>query len=413
MNYQNQMSEKYYAGSFAIKSNQVLEIPVDSKITGKPAGNSVPVILVEELDKLDDLAQSWLELTELALDTEFERRTTFYAKLALLQVYDGQAIYLIDPLKTGCPESLKQVFANQDIVKILHSCKEDIEVLFTEWGCKIANLFDTQVAYHMVEDEGSIGYARIVEKYTNVILSKQQTQSDWIKRPLSSAQLNYAANDVLYLIYIYQNLKARLINSNLIELFETECSEIVALSVDRATEQAGYREAKEVDRLNSRDLSLFKLLFEWREKVARRDNRTKNHIIKDQQLVQMAILKPTHKAAINSLQDLHPRSVRKYADSWIKIIEQWNNSEPDPLPVVVNPRDIVAIKPLVQEWEKQIKLIAKQQQLPVGLIMSKRIMRKLAYAMLTNTSPPALWSGWRKRLLEDGLMQKTKQFVNS
>lgn len=389
-----------------------MNIEVDARIIGDNVNRSVPVILIEEFDELEELAKSWLEIKALAVDTEFERRTTFYAKLALLQVYDGQTIYLIDPLKTDCPQSLKGIFANNSIVKILHSCKEDIEVLFTEWGCKIANLFDTQVAYHMVEDEASIGYARLVEKFTNVSLSKQQTQSDWIKRPLSSAQLKYAANDVLYLIYIYKILRTRLVELNLNDLFENECSEIVKLSIERVILPADYREAKEVNLLNSTDLSLFKLLFEWREAAARKDNRTKNHIIKDQQLVQMAMLKPLNKGALNGLSDLHPRSTRKYADSWISIVDNWKNSTAISLPIVVNPRDIAEIKPLVTEWEKLIKQVAKQKGIPATLIMSKRIMRKLAYALITKSAPPAIWSGWRKKLLQDMLIEKTKQFVN-
>lgn len=407
------MLVKYYVGSYAINSSHVLEVSKNTKVAENRAAESVPVVLVENTADLDVLAQSWLDLDVLAVDTEFERRTTFYAKLALLQVYDGQSIYLIDPLKVECPNSLKNVFANNNIVKILHSCKEDIEVLFTEWGCKVAKLFDTQVAYHIVSDEASIGYARLVEEYTDVVLSKQQTQSDWVKRPLSAAQLKYAANDVLYLIFIYEKLKAKLEDLNLVELFETECDEIVKLSIDRAQLPADYREAKEVNLLSSNDLSLFKLLFDWREKVAREDNRTKNHIIKDQQLVQMAILKPTSKAALKGILELHPRSVRKYAESWITIVESWKNSRPSPLPVVINPRDIAAIKPLVSEWEKLIKLVAKQQHIPASLIMSKRIMRKLAYAMITKSNPPAIWGGWRKNLLEESLVEKTKQFVNS
>jgi ribonuclease D len=407
------MLVKYYVGSYAINSSHVLEVSKNTKAAENRAAESVPVVLVENTADLDVLAQSWLDLDVLAVDTEFERRTTFYAKLALLQVYDGQSIYLIDPLKVECPNSLKNVFANNNIVKILHSCKEDIEVLFTEWGCEVAKLFDTQVAYHIVSDEASIGYARLVEEYTDVVLSKQQTQSDWVKRPLSAAQLKYAANDVLYLIFIYEKLKAKLEDLNLVELFETECDEIVKLSIDRAQLPADYREAKEVNLLSSNDLSLFKLLFDWREKVAREDNRTKNHIIKDQQLVQMAILKPTSKAALKGILELHPRSVRKYAESWIKIVESWKNSRPSPLPVVINPRDIAAIKPLVSEWEKLIKLVAKQQHIPASLIMSKRIMRKLAYAMITKSNPPAIWGGWRKNLLEESLVEKTKQFVNT
>ena len=149
------------------------------------------------------LAQSWRSLPYLALDTEFERRTTYYPKFALLQIYDGQSIYLIDPLKVECCDAFRELMADPQVDKILHSVKEDLEVLFYSWQCQLQGLFDTQVAYAFTNGEASMGYARMVAEMCDITLAKEATQSDWLKRPLSAVQLDYAAKDVLYLPFIY------------------------------------------------------------------------------------------------------------------------------------------------------------------------------------------------------------------
>ncbi len=413
MNSPNRMSVKFCVGSFEIKPCLTLAKPVVGDESEQIAEQSVAVYFVQSTSELELLAQQWSTRHCLALDTEFERRTTFFAKLALVQIYDGEAIYLLDPLAIDCPESLRTVLESPKVVKILHSSKEDIEVLFTSWNCKLAGLFDTQVAYHLLESEPSIGYAKLVEVFHGIQVSKQQTQSDWIKRPLSEAQLRYAAKDVIYLISIYESLKYQLVRTERESLFNRECAEIVDQAIERISSPANYREAKDVSSLNARELVLFERLFNWRDAVAKADNRTKNHIIKDHQLVQLIKLQPKNRQQLSKIPELRGRSVRNYGETWLEFCREWQQQNTQELPVVINPRDITELKPLAAKIEDLVKSCAKQQGIPASLIMSKRIMRKLAYALITQSSFPPQWCGWRKELLAQSIAEKTKQFVNS
>ncbi|MBV1909682.1 MAG: HRDC domain-containing protein, partial [Kangiellaceae bacterium] len=284
---------------------------------------TIPVLMIEDTASLDAIAKIWLDAAVLAIDTEFERRTTFFAKLALVQIFDGQSIYLIDPLKVDCPLSLKEVFSSTKIIKVLHSSKEDLEVLFTAWNCKLRGLFDTQIAYHMIHDEVSIGYAKLVETFTGIAISKQQTQSDWTIRPLSTAQLEYAANDVVYLIEIYRLLECNLVEKNHAHLYREECDEICEQSIRRVENLADYRDAKEVWLLSELELSLFKVMFDWREKLARTENRTRNHIIKDQELVSLVKIKPNSIGQLKAVESIHPRSIRLYGELWLDLVQNW------------------------------------------------------------------------------------------
>jgi len=327
-----------------------------------------------------------------------------------VQIYDGEAIYLIDPLAIDCPASLRTVFEDPEITKILHSSKEDLEVLYTSWNCKVKGLFDTQVAYSFLRDELSIGYAKLVEEMTATFVSKGETNSDWIKRPLSERQLSYAAKDVLYLIDIFKQLTSEFSDKNYLKFFQAECQEYCQNAFFKMETPADYREAKEISQLGEIDLSLFKLLFDWREQKAKADDRTKNHIIRDQSLVQMAKLKPSSAAQLKTIADLHPRSVRLYHRDWFDIICKWQSSEKTSLAIVPNPRDMKELNRLSSILESIVKSIAKSNHISATLLLSKRLIKKLAFSFLTDNQAPSQWQGWRKHLLEQAINEKAAEF---
>ena len=387
--------------------------PLDSFELSLPGTSKhVPVFYIDSQTDFESVSKQWLNLPMLAIDTEFERRTTYFAKLALLQVFDGEAIYLIDPLNLSCTEHFKQVMSSENTVKILHSCKEGLEVLYTEWGCRVKGLFDTQVAYQFINQELSIGYAKLVEILTDDVVDKEQTKSDWTKRPLTNKQLKYAAFDVLYLLRCFKLLNDELVGKSYLPFFEEECKELCVNAVVRADNLSDYRDAKDVWQLNAEQLGLFKALFDWRENVARTDNRTKNHIIRDQGLVEMAQRQPSSVTQIKKINDLHPRSIRLYSEQWLALIETHQNAPAPIVDLVVDPRNVDVNKRFSQQIENIVKQVAKENHLLTTGLLSKRIIRKLGYALITGATPPAAWSGWRKRLLSAPIDRISKQFVN-
>ena len=214
------------------------------------------------------------------------------------------------------------------------------------------------------------------------------------------------------MIEIYQTLTAKLKVNSFLSLFEKECSEICETSIARIDTLADYREAKEVWSLDCTELSLFKLLFDWREHKAREENRTKNHIAKDQELVEITKKKPESIRKLKEIESLHPRSVRLYGQEWLEITKEWQASDKPVLDKVVNPRDVKDLKALSSELESLVKSAAKQLKIPATLLFSKRMIRKLAYSLLTGNSLPKGWSGWREALLNEAVEAKKKQFVN-
>ncbi|PCI71292.1 MAG: hypothetical protein COB38_06140 [Gammaproteobacteria bacterium] len=362
---------------------------------------SVDVEWIDSFERLTEVSETWQVKKYIAIDTEFERRTTFFARLALVQIFDGEKIYLIDPLSTECPSALKDVLENSNIIKIFHSCKEDLEVLYTSWKCQLKGLFDTQVAYSFLTDELSIGYARLVESFYSIPVDKKETTSDWIKRPLTEQQKEYASKDVLYLIEMFLQQSKDLKEKNYFELFDQECKELCINAIESSDSFSDYREAKDVWRLNENQVGLFQCLFDWRENTARQSDRTKNHIIKDHELVELTIMAPESKNQIRQLESLHPRSLRLYSESWLEVVKTWQSNGSPSLDVVLNPRDINGLKAQTNRIEQIVKEVAKENDINPTFLLSKRVIRKLAQAIITNSKKPPQWKGWRKNLLQE------------
>lgn len=179
------------------------------------------------INSVDDLAvlnEELLNKPYLALDTEFRRTTKDNMRLALLQVNDGEEIYLVDSILIKEPEGHASFLFSNSVVKIFHSCKEDIEAIYAWTGKVMNNLFDTQIAHAFLNGDFSIGYQGLVEEKLGIVIDKGETRSNWIRRPLTDSQLNYAVSDVEFLIELYLDQKKLLEKDNKLGWLQEELS---------------------------------------------------------------------------------------------------------------------------------------------------------------------------------------------
>ena len=187
------------------------------------------------IDSLEDLAFLNKELLAkpfVGVDTEFRRTRKDNMRLALLQINDGEEIYLIDTISIDKPKNQVSFLFSEDVTKIFHSCKEDVEAIYSWTDKKIVNIFDTQLAHSLLSDDYSIGYQALVEKKLDIVLEKKETRSNWLRRPLSSSQLQYAALDVEYLIHLYDDQKELLSNECKLEWHNQDISKTLKHAFD-------------------------------------------------------------------------------------------------------------------------------------------------------------------------------------
>ena len=183
---------------------------------------------IETVEDLSFLNEELLEKSFLGVDTEFRRTTKDNMRLALLQINDGEEIYLIDTILIDYQENVSDFLFSNDVTKIFHSCKEDLEAVYSWTGRIMENIFDTQLANAFIDGQYSIGYQGLVEERLDIILDKNETRSNWIRRPLTESQLNYAASDVQYLIHLFEELQKELVESNKIDWLYEDLQSLVS-----------------------------------------------------------------------------------------------------------------------------------------------------------------------------------------
>jgi len=177
------------------------------------------------IDSIEDLAflnKELLQKSYVGVDTEFRRTTKDNMRLALLQINDGEEIYLVDTVLIEDPQEHASFLFSESVTKIFHSCKEDIEAIYAWTGQIMVNLFDTQLADAFLNGHYSIGYQGLVEEKLGITVDKGDTRSNWIRRPLRDSQLNYAASDVEFLIELYIDQKESLVRENKLAWLEEE-----------------------------------------------------------------------------------------------------------------------------------------------------------------------------------------------
>lgn len=217
----------------------------------------------------------------LAIDTEFIWRNTYFPKLSLIQISTENKIYIFDCLTLNISK-LDKVLSDKNITKIFHSIRGDASVLFNCLGIKMKNIFDTQLAEDILNDNSGIqiSYKKLVKKYFYKDISKSETNSDWEMRPLKEKQLDYAAEDVRYLHTIMEIQNKKLINHNKIDFFNSACEKEKKLGEEDFSISRLRRLKKKNKNITKEEIKIFN----WRESQAKKLNVPPSHIIEDRYL---------------------------------------------------------------------------------------------------------------------------------
>ena len=197
-------------------------------------------ILIDSDKKLHNLLSKIEDCKEIGLDTEFIRESTYRPILALIQISlaNGE-IYLIDPQKIKDISGISNITSDPKIVKIIHSAKQDLEALYSHLGSFPKNVFDTQIAYNFLSEKSNIGYSALVKNICDVDIKEGSWRTDWLKRPLSEEKKEYAANDVMYLHKIKNELEKMLLREKRMDIFK-KCLTFLDTRVE--LDQKGFKE---------------------------------------------------------------------------------------------------------------------------------------------------------------------------
>jgi ribonuclease D len=285
-------------------------------------------IWIDRSDQLPSLARTLESHASIGLDTEFLRERTFFPKLCLLQLAAGDAIWCVDTLRVGSLEPLGDALtAASTSRKVIHSARQDLEAFYLSVKRVISPVFDTQIAAGCVGLKPQIGYAELAKTLLDVTLPKGQTRTDWSKRPLTREQLEYAADDVMYLGEIADRLGERMRALGRESWVLQDCSvledaRLYEPDVDMAWKRLrGLRQLPPVPRARARTLAV------WREKMARERDLPRGWIIPDAAIFDLAQINPTSRAALEAVRSLPQSMNAVIAESLLEALRENSRSE--------------------------------------------------------------------------------------
>lgn len=358
-------------------------------------------ILLETPAQLESASKIWRQREVLGIDTEFVRERTYRAELGLVQISDGETAWLFDPQAFGSCELLVRMFRDPRCMKILHSGSEDLEVLQNAVGAIPKPLVDTQIACAMLGQSLQLGYHHALKWLFDVEIDKDQTRSNWCKRPLTERQLHYAAMDVVLLPEMLLCLKTRLEAAGRWSWLLEDVARVQRNALSPIDPEWVYLRFSGLDRMDHDTLQTLKYLARWREHVAIEKNLARGFVIPDAALLKIARTRPENRGQLEEITELHPRALARYEEPILKNISA---AARDPAPVMkLEPLDNLQNRQLKQ-MRQIIQARAKELEIDPALLASRRELEKLIRALSSGEGPPERFLGWRKEVVSDELL---------
>jgi len=356
---------------------------------------------IDQQDQLQSFCATLNGAGWIALDTEFLRERTYYPQLCLIQIAAPETIAVIDPLGVESLDPFLDHLYDENILKIVHAGRQDMEIFYHMRQHVPAPVFDTQIAAPLLGYADQIGYGRLVEDVLDVRLTKSHSRTDWSHRPLSAAQINYAADDVRYLAQLYPRMCNDLETRGRLGWLETDFETLSAPSTYDVSYGDVWRRVKGYDRLRSKQLSALQLMAAWREKTAQQENKPRKWLISDDVLLSLARMMPATDDELQRVRGLHPRVLKQHSSQIIALVNDAGARRPDPLPDYQRPQPLASWQePVVDILTAVIKQIASREELNPSVLASRKDIERIVKG---ETELDAL-RGWRGELIKAPLL---------
>lgn len=355
---------------------------------------TLPLLINQQLD-LDALCDAVASCAMIGLDTEFVRTRTYKPQLGLLQISTPDAAVCVDPLANLDYQRLWERLFDPERTIVMHSATQDLEVMWFHQGGIVTNLIDTQVCAALLGYQPQIGYAGLVKELAGVTLSKEQTRTDWTRRPLSEDQLDYAAKDVVYLDGMHKLLKEKLQELGRYEWALEDSAALCDPSLYQPDYARAWQRIKSIPFLPAAQQPRARRLAEWRERRAVRLDKPRKWILEDKALLAIAAANPADEKALAKLPEVPDGLARRQSKALLATLADANlefSDQPDRY-VQQFPdreRDSTA-KPL-------LKLVRKKAE-ELGIAAEVLASRRDVQALLKSDAGNRLLNGWRREVI--------------
>jgi ribonuclease D len=337
----------------------------------------------------------------LAIDTEFMRERTYYAQLCLVQVADDADCFLVDPLAGLELGPLYAALCDPGRPKILHAARQDLEVICDACGRVPGPLFDTQVAAALLGLPPQVGYADLVARQLGHSIDKAQTRTDWSRRPLTPAQLAYAADDVHHLLELHDALAAALEKQGRMAWLVEDCAALEDPGLYRTDPAAAWRRLRGLGRLRPREQAVARALAGWREQRAIDADKPRGWILADEALYEIATRAPGSVAQLEQIASVPPAVVRRRGEELLALVAAAaataGDAPAEPPPSRPSPEQTRRIG----ELQQRVRDRAASLGIGAEVLATRRDVEAL---VLGPREASSLTRGWRREVLGDELL---------
>jgi ribonuclease D len=372
-----------------------------SDCTGPPAQVCSAASLqhsVTTVTGLEELGARLQKQPRVGLDTEFLRERTYRAQLCLVQLSSPAEVACIDPLALTDLSPLVMLLTATDVVKVMHASRQDLEVLFPVAGVT-APVFDTQIAAALAGFPAQVGYAELVRRLLGRELAKSHTRTDWSRRPLSPEQVEYALDDVRYLLPLAEELHARLGQLGRLEWLSEELAAIGDAGGFAVDPGQAWRRLKGLRGLDPGRERLARELAAWRERLAMEHDRPRGWILDDAALREIVMRVPRSKEALAQIPELPAGLVKRRAQELLACVAAAAIPDPAP-PLPGRPPSDPARAALLR------KLTATAQGVAAGLGLAPEVLatRRELEELAAGSADAAVLRGWRRGVVGERLL---------
>ncbi len=353
-------------------------------------------------DELKGFVEDIRDSEWIGVDTEFLREKTYSPRLCLVQISTPDLEVCIDPLAINDLQPLESVLTDSRIMKILHSCRQDLEAFDTRFSGCMANLFDTQIAAAFCGYGDQVSYAMLVEKICDVALSKLYTRADWSLRPLPLPQLEYAIEDVRYLEQIRQYLEESLISLGRRNWHLIECEKSLSPDEYRIKPEDAWKRLKGAGGLDPRYHPCARALAVWREQKAQYSNRPREWILSTAALLEVSMRSPQKETQLGQIQGVNAGVVRKSGQQILEIV---NNNLPDPnaAPIWSTPSIMTSEeKKKVKGVMKMLKTVSEGLKIAQSLLSNRQNVERF----VRGDRELPLFQGWRLEVVGADILER-------
>lgn len=331
-------------------------------------------IWIDRNEELESLARILESQPAIGLDTEFLRERTFFPKLCLLQLSAAGQIWCIDTLRIRGLDALMPVLTASKVRKLIHAARQDLEAVYLTARQVVSPVFDTQIAAACIGMKPQVGYAELVKTLLDITIPKGQTRTDWSKRPLTAAQLEYAADDVLYLDSIAQQLHWRLNALGRDHWVREDCLELEERRLYEPDPAQAWERLRGIGQLAPEPRARAKAIAVWREKLARERDLPRAWILPDTALFSIANANPATPAALDAVQPMN----EKFAATLLETLALAAAGDLQDLAPVQDSRPTPEQKALLDKLSKIVDARAAELQVSAEVLASRGELKALA-----------------------------------